>query len=130
LVNGVLYCYQTDSTTAQNYARIDSAIYIRPDGQKTVFFVLDQTVKSSSTININVAKQGTAPIVGASGTSTPSNMQSVTLQSGNYFSLQDPDTNNDLYVLNLGDQLKNMVTESNLLFPNTIYGATSSQSHP
>lgn len=56
VINGLLYCVQTDSNNAQNYARIDSAVYVAADGSKNVFFVIDQTVKSSSPINLNVLK--------------------------------------------------------------------------
>lgn len=45
-VNGVLYCAQTDSSSAQKYARIDSAIYVNSDGTKNVFFIIDQNVKT------------------------------------------------------------------------------------
>jgi hypothetical protein len=131
IINGILYCTQTDSSSAQNYARIDSSIYVSPDGTKTIFFILDQTIKSSSAINLNVIKQGSSPTVSASATGdNSSNLQGTSLQSGNFLSIYDSNPNNNLYILNITDQLKNLVTDNNLLFPNTVYGATASQSHP
>lgn len=129
LINGTLYCTQTDSTTAQNYARLDSAIYLSSTGQKTVFFIFDQTIKSANQINVNVFKQGSTPILSAGPDGTSSNLQSVSLQSGGYVSLQDTDTSNNLYILNMTGQVKTLASSS-LIFPNTVYGATSSQSHP
>jgi hypothetical protein len=127
IINGILYCTQTDSSSAQNYARIDSSIYVSKDGTKTVFFILDQTIKSSSAINLNVIKQGSSPTVSASSAGdSSSNLQGASLQSGNFLSIYDPNPSNNLYILNMTDQLKNLVTDNNLLFPNTVYGATAS----
>lgn len=124
LINGVLYCTQTDSNTAQNYARIDSAIYVSSSGQKTVFFVFDQTIKSANQINVNVMKQGSTPALSANSDGTSSNLQSVSLQSGGYVSLQDSETSNNLYILNMTGQVKTLASNS-VIFPNTVYGAAS-----
>jgi len=67
LLDGVLYCTQTDSNTAQKYARIDSAIYVNSDGSKNVFFIIDQTIRSSNQINLNILKKGSTLKVSASG---------------------------------------------------------------
>lgn len=131
LINGILYCVQTDSSTAQNYARIDSAIYASADGTKHVFFVIDQNIKASNQINLDVKTRASTPLVGASGdNSSALNTQTTPLQSGNYIALYDSTSSNNLYILDITSQLKNMVTDSNLVFPNTVYGATAAQSHP
>lgn len=48
IINGTLYCTQTDSDSASNYVRVDSSIYTASNGQKTVFFVLDQNVATNN----------------------------------------------------------------------------------
>jgi hypothetical protein len=127
----VLYCVQTDSSSAQKYARVDSAIYVNPDGTKHVLFIIDQSIKTASAINLSIILQGSAPKVSASGdVSASGNAQPTSLQSGSFVTLYDPTASNSLYVLNLTDQIKNLVTDSNLVFPNTVYGATAMQSHP
>jgi hypothetical protein len=103
LIQGVLYCVQTDSSTAQNYARIDSAIYTSPDGTKNVFFVIDQSIKSSNTVNLSVIKQGSTPKLSASGNSSSAsaNAQATILQSNSFVSIYDNSSNNSVYILNL-----------------------------
>lgn len=128
----MLYCTQTDSSAAQKYVRIDSAIYVNPDGSKNVFFVIDETIKSANSITLDVMKKSNIPQVSANGddTSVSANTQAAPLQSGSFVNLYDPTPTNSLYVLNLTSQIKNLVTDNNLAFPNTAYGAASAQSHP
>lgn len=74
---------------------------------------------------------GSTPRLSAAGDgSSSANTQSTSLQSNSFVALYDPSSSNNLYVLNLTDQIKNLVTDSNLVFPNTVYGASASQSHP
>jgi hypothetical protein len=131
-IGNILYCTQTDSSTAQKYARIDSAIYVNPDGSKNVFFVIDQSIKSASSINLNVMKKSSLPLLSADGdsTSVSANTQTAPLQSGSFVNVYDPTPTNSLYVLDLSNQIKNLVTDNNLAFPNTAYGAAAMQSHP
>lgn len=104
---------------------------MNPDGSKNVFFVIDQSIKSANPINLNVIQKSSIPLVSASGNSSiPANTLSVPLQGDSFVNVYDPTPTNSLYVLNLSNQIKNLVTDNNLAFPNTAYGATATQSHP
>lgn len=66
----------------------------------------------------------------ASGSGVPSNIQNAQLQSGGYLALHDTNSQNKVYIANLTGKVSNMVGSSNLVLPNTVYGATVAQSHP
>lgn len=54
MVNGTLYCKLSGSVS--DYARIDSAIYIQPDGTKVVYFVFEDKLKADANISVDIQK--------------------------------------------------------------------------
>ena len=127
--NGVLYCSQSGQASVDSYTTIDSAVYETRDGTKHVFFILDDNVNSNEQINVNIVKEPPQPLLASNGRIAATNSETVPLQT-NFVAYHDTDPSNNVYMLNVTDQISNIVSQQGLVLSNTVYGVENAQSHP
>lgn len=128
LINGTLYCTPLSRAPVNKVATIDSSIYEQSDGTKHIFFIFGDTLQSKDLqipLTLSTKKVSSVAKVGAN--SLPS---SLNVQSGNYLTFTDKNSNNLAYIINLTTVLPSLVSTNNLYFPNSVYGVTPQQSHP
>ena len=97
--NNILYCYPENLAPSNNLATIDSSTYKNKDGSTTVFFVMDSSQKSGSSVTVPIMKETSAKRVAASGGSVRvgANVQNAQVNNG-YLFLQDTNPNNQLWI--------------------------------
>ena len=126
---GILYCYPENIAPSNSLATIDSSTYKNKDGSTTVFFVLDSSQKSGSSVTVPIMKETSAPRVAAGGSvRVGANVQNAQVSNG-YLFLQDTNPNNQLWIMNATGNLQNLARTSNIALSNTVYGVSSSQGH-
>jgi len=122
LKNGTLYCSPSDRTPVNSYARIDSSVYVTADGTKHVFFVVEETIKNSNGIAVDIIKESSTPRLSSYGRVANTNSQAVPFQEGNFIAYYDTNPQNKIYLMNLTGQLSKLVSSDGLAFSNSVYG--------
>ncbi len=134
MVNGILYCKSSGAIT--DYARLDSAIYLQPDGTKIVYFVFENKLKTDTNVTVNVQQTVTKSVhdlnikVGSNNTTATTSVTTTTvsLKDNSYFEVSG--NTEDVYVANLTNSIKSLQSTQGYYPPNLVYGAITALTHP
>lgn len=54
--NNTLYCKTVTESKVDDVARLDSAIYVQPDGTKIAYFVFENEIPTATNITVRIRK--------------------------------------------------------------------------